>query len=628
MDITIKEFELLNTEEYEVYDEETKTWVRYNESCYFPEGGFPDIATANEEILLITKYDSIHNRFIIYTARDVDVLDDVIEKYGINVKETPVVISKAADEYNLLKTFCVEWQQECPDVITGWNIDLFDVPYLVRRINRVLGDSFSAKLSPWNQVRERYVKINNEDQLMFDIVGINQLDYIQLMRKYTYGGRESWKLDNIAHDELGMKKLEYDGTFKDHYTKDFSHFGNYNLIDVHLVKKLDDKMKLIELALTIAYDSKIVPDEVFSQIRSWDSLIYNELKKKNIVIPNSKRNSRDQFEGAYVKDPIVGKHKWVVSFDLQSLYPHLMLWANISPETIVEYRKNVTVEGLLNKKHDNSDLPEHQYSMAANGVCFRKDFMGFIPEIVTRIYNERSIFKKQMLVLEQEYSNTKNKDLVPEISRLHNLQMARKIQINSVYGAMGSPYFRYYDLRMAEGITTSGQLAIRWVSNDLNDYLNKVCKTTNVDYCVYNDTDSVVGETMVYVNGKQQTIESLFDQHMTYEKYDANEKNYVKPVDGISTLSINTETGNIEEKQIKYVMKHRVKKKMFCITSASGKKVIVTQDHSIVVYRDNKIISVCPSDLLASDKIINIMTQQQKEVSLYGISKIKENARL
>lgn len=372
------------------------------------DNGFPSVESAQEEILLITKYDSIHNRFIIYTARDVGVLDDVIEKYGINVKETPVVISKAADEYNLLKTFCIEWQQECPDVITGWNIDLFDVPYLVRRINRVLGDSFSAKLSPWNQVRERYVKINNEDQLMFDIVGINQLDYIQLMRKYTYGGRESWKLDNIAHDELGMKKLEYDGTFKDHYTKDFSHFGNYNLIDVHLVKKLDDKMKLIELALTIAYDSKIVPDEVFSQIRSWDSLIYNELKKKNIVIPNSKRNSRDQFEGAYVKDPIVGKHKWVVSFDLQSLYPHLMLWANISPETISDYRKNVTVDKLLDKTIDTTDLMIQNVSMTANGVCYRRDKQGIVPELVNRIYEERSISKKQMIKIEQEQEHIKS----------------------------------------------------------------------------------------------------------------------------------------------------------------------------------------------------------------------------
>lgn len=466
----------------------TRVWFFDIETAV--EDGFPNIEQANEEILLITVFDSITNRFIVYTSRDCVIEKDIIARYNIDDTQTPIVISKAIDEYHLLKTFCLDWQNTYPDILTGWNIDMFDVPYIVRRITRVLGETFANKLSPWGQVRERYVKINNDDVLMYDIIGINQLDYIQLMKKYTYGGRESWKLDNIADDEIGMKKLEYNGTFKDHYTKDFDHFATYNLIDVHLVKRIDAKMKLIELALTIAYDSKIVPDEVFSQIRSWDSLIYNELKKKNIVIPNSRKNQRDQFEGAYVKDPIIGKHEWIVSFDLQSLYPHLMMWANISPEKIAEYRKNVTVDKLLEKSIDNSDLIANNLAMTANGVCFTKDKNGFIVDIVTRIYNERSIFKKQMLKIEQEYANTKNPELLSDISRLNNLQLARKIQINSVYGAMGSPYFRYYDLRMAEGITTSGQLAIRWVSKSLNEFLNKACKTTDVDYCIYNDTDS------------------------------------------------------------------------------------------------------------------------------------------
>lgn len=452
------------------------------------EDGFPDIEKANEEVLLITVYDSILGRYLVYTTRDFKRDSELLQKYGVD--PSCVQISKHSDEYHMLKTFVTDWQTSCPDVVTGWNSQFFDIPYLVNRINRVVGDSFADNLSPWGMVRSRMVKINNDEQMVYDIVGVNQLDYIDLMKKYTYGGRESWKLDNVAFDELGKRKLEYDGTFKEHYTKDWNHFCMYNIIDVNLVKGLDDKMKLIELALTIAYDSKIVPDEVFSQIRAWDSLIYNELKGKNIVIPNARRNQRDQFEGAYVKDPIIGKHKWVVSFDLQSLYPHLMMWANISPETIAEYRKDVTVEKLLSRSVDNSDIVEENLSMTANGVCFTKEKNGFIVDIVTRIYNERSIFKKQMLKIEQEYANTKNEELTSEISRLNNLQLARKIQINSVYGAMGSPYFRYYDLRMAEGITTSGQLAIRWVSKALNEFLNKACKTKDVDYCIYNDTDS------------------------------------------------------------------------------------------------------------------------------------------
>ena len=455
------------------------------------EGGFPNIELANEEVLLITVYDNILCRYVVYTSRDLTKssrFQQILRENSINPED--VVISKHNDEYHLLKHFCMDWNNACPDIITGWNICFFDVPYLVNRIKRILGDSFVEQLSPWGLVRERYVKMNNDEELTYDIIGVNQLDYIDLMKKYTYGGRDSWKLDNVANDELGRKKLAFDGSFKEHYTQDYEHFSAYNVIDVGLVKALEDKMKLIELALTIAYDSKVNPDEVFSQIRSWDSLIYNYLKEKKIVIPNNERKNRQVFEGAYVKDPIIGKHKWVVSFDLQSLYPHIMMWANISPETMSSYVKNVSVEGLLEKKHDLEDLKEQNLSMTANGVCYNKDKQGFIPELMDKFYADRSKYKKQMLALEQEYSNTKNEDLIPEISRLNNLQMARKIAINSVYGAMGSPYFRYYDLRMAEGITTSGQLAIRWVSQHLNDYMNKACKTKGVDYCIYNDTDS------------------------------------------------------------------------------------------------------------------------------------------
>jgi DNA polymerase elongation subunit (family B) len=471
------------------------------------EEGFPDIATANEEILLITKWDSIHDRFIVYTSRDVDFnsIKGILSENKVDIDK--VVISKQADEYHLLRTFVMDWALDCPDIVSGWHSQLFDIPYLVRRIERILGESYVSRLSPWGIVRETSVTINEEEKIAYTILGINILDYLDLFKKYTYGGRESWKLDNIAKEELGMSKLPFDGSFKEHYTKAWNHFVAYNIIDVSLVKLIDKKHRFFDLALTIAYDSKVVPDEVFSQIRSWDSLIFNELNTKKIVVPPNKKSRREQFEGAYVKDPIIGKHRWVVSFDLQSLYPHIMMWANLSPETMVPYNKNVTVDALLAMKYDNSDLVHNQYSMTANGVCYRKDQRGFIADIVSRIYNDRSKFKKMMLALEQDYANTKDESLLSEIARLNNLQLARKIQINSVYGAMGSPYFRYYDLRMAEGITTSGQLAIRWVSNDINKFLNKACGSKDVDYCIYNDTDSgyFTLETLVNQKWKDKT---------------------------------------------------------------------------------------------------------------------------
>lgn len=454
------------------------------------EEGFPDVNTANETVLLVTKWDSIHDRYIVYHVKDIDLKEvhKILAENKVDINK--VVFSKQADEYHLLRTFVLDWATECPDIVSGWNSQLFDIPYLVKRIERILGDSYVSKLSPWGIVKETTVTINDEPKLAYNLVGVSILDYLDLFKKYTYGGRESWKLENIAREELGVGKLSFEGSFKEHYTTAWDHFVAYNIIDVDLVKLIDKKHRFFELALTIAYDSKVVPDEVFSQIRSWDSLIFNELKSKKIVVPPNKKNRRSQFEGAYVKDPIIGKHKWVVSFDLQSLYPHIMMWANLSPETMVPYSKNVTVDGLLAMKYDNSDLSQNNFSMTANGVCYRKDARGFIAEIVSRIYDDRSKFKKMMLALEQKYADTKDESLLSEIARLNNLQLARKIQINSVYGAMGSPYFRYYDLRMAEGITTSGQLAIRWVSNDINAFLNKACGTTGIDYCIYNDTDS------------------------------------------------------------------------------------------------------------------------------------------
>ena len=282
--------------------------------------------------------------------------------------------------------------------------------------------------------------------------------------------------------------------FKDFYTNYWQHFVEYNIHDVELVDQLEDKMRLIELHLTMAYNAKINFEDVYSQVRMWDTIIYNHLRKKNIVIPMKVSNGgKDaQFEGAYVKDPLVGQHKWMASFDLNSLYPHLIMQYNISPETLTDEKISVTVDKLLDKEIDTSYAKRRDMTVTANGWCYRKDIKGFMPELMETMYANRSKFKKQMLKIEQEYQNDKTKThLLKDISRLNNLQMAMKIALNSAYGAMGNQYFRYFDIRMAEGITTSGQLSIRWMANKLNAMLNKTLKTENEDYVVAIDTDSI-----------------------------------------------------------------------------------------------------------------------------------------
>jgi len=445
------------------------------------EAGFPDVESCSEEILSISIQD--------YTTKE--IITWGVKPFKHNRKD--LTYHYCPSEYELLNHFINYWMFNVPDVITGWNIQLYDVPYICKRLNRVLGEKLMKRFSNWGLVTEGDVFINGRKHTVFDVGGLTQLDYLDLYKKFTYKAQESYRLDYIAEVELGQKKLDHSefDTFKDFYTKGWQKFIEYNIIDVELVDRLEDKMKLIELALTMAYDAKVNYADVFYQVRMWDNIIYTYLKKRNIVIPPKNKTQKDEkYAGAYVKEPIPGMYDWVVSFDLNSLYPHLIMMYNISPETLLEERHpTVSVDKILDQSL-NFELYK-DYAVCANGAMFRKDVRGFLPELMEKIYNERVIFKKKMLVAEQEYEKTKNKELIKEIARCNNIQMARKIQLNSAYGAIGNQYFRYYKLANAEAITLSGQVSIQWIMNRVNSYLNKILKTGNDDYVIASDTDSL-----------------------------------------------------------------------------------------------------------------------------------------
>ena len=445
------------------------------------ENGFPDVESSAEEILLISIQD--------YTTKQ-------IRTWGqgpFNNKQDNVIYKSFNSEYELLNAFINWWmiEENTPEVITGWNIELYDIPYLSRRLERVLGEKLMKRLSPWGLVTEDEIYISGRKNIAYDIGGVTQLDYLNLYKKFTYKAQESYRLDYIASVELGQKKLDHSefDTFKDFYTQGWQKFVEYNIIDVELVDRMEDKMKLIELAITMAYDAKANYVDVFSQVRMWDTIIYNYLKKKNIVIPPKNRSYKDaKYAGAYVKEPIPGKYDWVVSFDLNSLYPHLIMQYNISPETLIDARHpKATVDRILSKE----ESIQGDYAVCANGAQYRKDVRGFLPELMEKIYKDRTIYKKKMLEAKQQYEKTKTKTLEKEISRCNNIQMARKIQLNSAYGAIGNQYFRYYKLANAEAITLSGQVSIRWIENKMNAYLNKILKTEDTDYVIASDTDSI-----------------------------------------------------------------------------------------------------------------------------------------
>ncbi len=440
------------------------------------EYGFPNVADCSEKMICITVKDQVKKQILVWGMVD------------YTVKQDNVHYVKCENEKDLLKQFLKFWQLYSPDVITGWNSKYFDVPYLIKRIGKILGEGAMKRMSPWNIIQEDQTYEMGKTQTYFRLLGIAQLDYLQLYRKFTIKNQESYRLDHIGKVELGEQKDDnpYD-TFKEWYQQDIQSFIDYNIQDVELVDKLEDRLQLIELALTMAYNAKANYEDVFSQVRMWDTIIFNELLKDNIIVPMRDMNpTSPELVGAYVKDPKVGFHDWVVSFDLNSLYPHLIMQYNISPETILPDKKNVDIVDLLDKKVDMSD----GNCMAANGTMYRTGKQGFLPRIIQKEYNDRTIYKKKMLEAEQQYANTKDPKYEKLARRYYLVQHSKKISLNSAYGAIGNKYFRYYDHRMAEAITTSGQLNIRWIDQKLNEYFNKLYKTKD-DYIIASDTDSV-----------------------------------------------------------------------------------------------------------------------------------------
>jgi DNA polymerase elongation subunit (family B) len=474
------------------------------------ENGFPDVESCSEEILLITIQDYATKQIITWGVRP------------FNNTQSNVTYKECSSEHHLLTSFLGWWTQNTPDIITGWNCNFYDIPYICGRLYKVLGEKQLKQLSPWGLVRETETYNNGRKIISYIIGGISQLDYLELYKKFTYKAQESYRLDYIAEVELGQKKLDHSEfeTFKEFYTKDWQKFTSYNIVDVELVDRLEEKMKLIELALTMAYDAKVNYDDVFSQVRMWDSIIYNYLKKQNIVIPPNEDSTRGEYAGAYVKEPIPGVYDWIVSLDLTSLYPSLIMQFNVSSETLLDEKyQNVSVDKILNKEVDLSKLGNR--CVAANGCLYDKSKRGIFPELVEKIFTDRQIYKKKMLEAKQKYEKAPTKELEREISKCNNIQMARKIQINSLYGAIGTPYFRYYKLENAEAITLSGQVAIRWIESKLNSYMNKILKTQDIDFVIASDTDSI------YLN-MSPLVNKIFDK---------KEKNTQKIVDFLDVVS-------------------------------------------------------------------------------------------
>ena len=456
--------------------------------------------------------------------------------YGTKPYDAPDTITykECADEHALLTEFLRDWrgQRDYPDIITGWNVQFFDIPYIVNRMRRVLGDEHTIKLSPFERLAERRVTLNGRDQTVIDIRGITILDYYELYRKFTYSQQESYRLGHIAHVELGKRKLSYDEyqSLAELYRENYAKYVEYNIRDVELVDELDEKLKLIELVCALAYSAKANYVDTFRQVRLWDIMIFHYLRARRTHIPPRREVEKtDQYAGAYVKDPLVGQHQWVVSYDLASMYPHIIRQWNLSPETIIEKCTDTPpIDALLARApiaelfHAGAHLPEG-YAFAANGVLTRRDTEGFLPAMLKTLYDERVKFKRMATDAKQQreaYAKTSPEyaELTKLIAAYNNQQLVRKVNLNSAYGALGSNYFRFYNLDMAEAVTITGQLVIRWIANDVNTYLNSVLHTSN-DYIIASDTDSIyinlgalVAQEPAFADKATQQIVTMLDR--------------------------------------------------------------------------------------------------------------------
>ena len=454
--------------------------------------GFPNIKRANNKIISIAFNDPLLNKYFCYVL-------DPANKLKSNNSDDIIVPFK--DEYDLLNAFFKKYLEIQPTILTGWNVEFFDISYLYNRVCQIIGQNVADLLSPiqqvyWSDFHNRY-----------KIAGVNILDYLALYKKYTFSQQPSYRLDAICEYEVGEKKVEYEGTLNDLYENDLDKFIQYNLQDVKLVKKLDDKLNFIEIARGLAHLGHIPYEDVFMSSRYLEGSILVYLRKNNIIAPNKpKRNKSikiEKFEGAYVQDPIKGKHDWVYDLDITSMYPSCIMSLNISPETKLGKIEGWNPEEFLKKDNKKTYsftqdkkvlnrytekelkrmLENEQISIATNGVMYRTDKTGLLPALLRKWYDERVEYRKLSKKFYEEGDKIKS-------DYFDRRQYLQKVVLNSLYGVLGLPAFRFYDLDNAEAVTYTGQSLIKFTKKIVNNYYNREL-SDDIDHCIYIDTDSV-----------------------------------------------------------------------------------------------------------------------------------------
>lgn len=458
--------------------------------------GLPDTETAQNEITSIAMHDSATDDYFVLVVDKDRIID--------NKKTEKATILRFDSERELLQEFLTIYETINPTIVTGWNIDSFDTPYLYNRLKNLFGQSHANRLSPigecfWSPYRQRYYA-----------AGVSYLDYIRLYRNYNYTELPNYRLDTIGRIELDKGKVEYDGNLDELFKTDLEKFIEYNLVDVEIVVELDRKLQFIELCQAICHAGHVPYEDFVYSSKYLEGALLTYLKRRDLVAPNKpqdrkkrleelKEKGEEKFIGAYVKPPIVGKYEWIYDLDLTSLYPSIIMTLNISPESKIEKlsdwnsqeflkggREQYHTEGggIIKRENLKSLLDERNVSISSNGVIYSLDNVGCIPGILDLWFKKRVEYKDEM----KRWGKSGDTE---KYEFYKKRQLVQKILLNSLYGVLGLPAFRFYDRENAEAVTTTGQEVIKSTADMVNVKYNKELGTKGDDHNIYIDTDSI-----------------------------------------------------------------------------------------------------------------------------------------
>lgn len=491
------------------------TWMMYDiETTVTPGVTVQESAEqAKESVTLISTLDNKTNKVHIFYYTQIDL--EEVESYQDDIaKKYQVEYHFYNNEKEMLLGFLEYYEEINPHLLSGWNTSGFDNVFMFNRLNRLFGEKTALRLSPFRKVKKKTITVYGKDSQRYRFIGVTDFDYLEIYRQYVYENVPNYRLDTVAEHHLGARKLKHDGSFEDFYTNHWNKFVAYNIRDTILVAEIDKVVDVLSVACTVAYQCGVTMDDTFGTIKKLDALTYQYACDEGIIIPPQSRVDSESYEGGYVSEAKVGKHKALASVDAASLYPNTIRENNISPETQVPYHllpesiqkicDEITPEKLFNREIDLSALKGTTLTVTPAGACYDTSKVGLVSKIMGNLYDGRKIAKKKaqtheknVMAIKEQLKESKDPELLKQLreeERLctiySNLQMAMKILLNSYYGAYGNNNFRYYSLDHARSITLSGQALIRHITEEANKWLKSKFKT-DFDFQVYNDTDSI-----------------------------------------------------------------------------------------------------------------------------------------